>query len=244
MAVSVGGNKATPDVPIQLFAIQEATADISQKLVALMGQFKGPDDVAPSDMKITGKCGFGHLDVNTYNALMFGETITTGLTVSVPIPGIQTTIGATVTPTVPNTGTWIKDGGVFYSATGQPLKRVASSPSTGQYAVSTGTYTFNTAEPAVAAQFYFVYTEAAGQTLTVTNRLQGYGPVFELYLSMPYSQFQGLTTNQNGLHIYQARFSKTSFPLKRDAYVLSDFEFEAYPNAAGNWFDFFEADSF
>ena len=92
------------------------------------------------------------------------------------------------------------------------------------------------------AQFFFVYTLGTGQIMTVHNQLQGYGPTFEAYVAMPYLGNFGF--GSNGLHFYTCRFSKTGFPLKNNAWVESPFEFEAYPNAAGNWFDLFENDVF
>jgi hypothetical protein len=68
----------------------------------------------------------------------------------------------------------------------------------------------------------------------VTNRIQGYGPVFEMYLNQPY---QGT----NGLHLRACRASKMSAPMKRNGYLISDFEFESFPDAGGNWFDWFQA---
>jgi hypothetical protein len=57
--------------------------------------------------------------------------------------------------------------------------------------------------------------------------------VFELYLLEPY---QGT----NGVHLYSVRASKMSNPLKRDNYLISDFEFEGFANAAGQVMDFFQ----
>lgn len=242
LAIPVGGNQATPSIPIQFMTLKDVSVEVDQKIVGLMGQAKGPDDAAPSDESVKCKATWGRLDINAFNAIMFGETITTGITVSIPYPGIQAAVAASVTPAVPNSGTWAKDGGVYYTATGQPLKRVPSGPTTGQYTVSNGIYTLNSTETATTMQFYFTYTITPGQTMTRQNQLQGYGPVFEAYLSMP---FQGNFGNgNNGLHLYQCRFSKTGFPLKNNNWVESPFEFEAFPNAAGKWWDLFEDDTF
>ena len=228
-----GGNLATPTGPIQLGTIQECQVEFSQKLVSLMGQYKLPDDVAPSDQKISFKAGFGRIDVNIYNNLFWGNTITSGISVSVPIPGEQHTIASSITVT--NSTTFVEDGGVFYSANGQQLLRTTSSTlSSGQYSVSAGAYTLSSTEAAGKVQIYYVYTSTVGQTLTATNQLQGYGPTFERYLAMPY---QG----QNGLHLHVCRSSKMSAPLKRDGYLISDFEGEAYPDASGTAFDWYQA---
>ena len=225
-----GGNLATPTGPIQLGTIQECQVEFSQKLVELMGQLKLPDDVAPSDQKITFKAGFGRIDVNVYNALFWGNTITSGISVSIPVPGEQHALSTSVTVT--HSATFVEDAGVFYTATGQQLTRVTSSVSVGQYTVSSGVYTFNSGESG-NAQFYYVYTSTLGQTLTVTNQLQGYGPTFEMYLAMPYQGNQGL-------HLHVCRSSKMSAPMKRDGYLISDFEGQAYPDASGTAFDWYQ----
>jgi hypothetical protein len=230
-----GGNLATPNGPIQLGTIQECQIEFSQKLVSLMGQNKLPDDVAPSDQKITFKSGFGRIDVNIFNALFWGETITSGISVNVPIPGEQHTIATTVTVT--NSTGFVEDGGVFYTATGQQLSRqTSSSIPVGSYTVAAGTYGFSSSEAAGKVQIYYVYTSSVGQTMTALSHLQGYGPTFEMYLAMPY---QGT----NGLHLHVCRASKMSAPLKRDGYVISDLEGEAYPDTSGAAFDWYQTGS-
>ena len=68
-------------------------------------------------------------------------------------------------------------------------------------------------------------SDTTGLTLAGQNHIQGYGPTFELWLMMPYK-------GNNGLHLWAARASKMSAPMKKDGYMISDFEFQAYANAA------------
>lgn len=169
--------------------------------------------------------------------------------------------------TVTEAATFLADRGV--TDAGVPLVRVASSPATGEYAVDevTGIYTFAAADVAdtvlisyatavvtaghyavnesegvyefaaadVAAEMLFSYTysSAAGRTLAVKNHIQGFGPVFELYLSQPY---QGT----NGMKLYRVRASKMSGPMKRDGYMIPDFEFEAFAAPDESVFDWFQ----
>lgn len=321
----VRGNLATPSGPQIFGTIQDVSVEFNQKLVQLRGQLKGPDDVAPGDMDIKGKGAFGRIEVEIYNSLFFGGTISTGVKKVVgypgeahivPASGANTVLtftsvavdalyntaeyvyasytgaapvvgdvmnvtgfvtggnnvtGATIldvsgtvvavllttqanethagtgtihragTLTVNNAGTlFINDLGVKYALTGQQLQQVPSFPAVGEYSVDetpgtgAGAYTFNGGDVGAALLFFYAYTDASdGETLLVSNEVQGYGPVFELYLMMPY---QGA----NGLHLFQCRTSKMSAPLKRDNYLISDFEFESYPNAAGQWFEWFQ----
>jgi len=200
--------------------------------------------VAPSDMDVKGKGAFAQLEVETYNALYFGDTIAANIkTVPVTngVDGEPHTVTAT-SATVSHTPI-LTDLGVRYQSSGGYLQQVASAPNQGQYSVvlATGVYTFNALDNGQVCLFSYTYTVVnAGtpgnlnaRTLTVTNHVQGFGPIFELYLMMPY---QGT----NGLHLFQCRASKMSAPYKRDNYVISDFEFESYPNAAGNWFEWFQ----
>lgn len=109
----------------------------------------------------------------------------------------------------------------------------ATTPAVGTYNVSAaGVYTFNTADTA-AMLFDYVYLSAAGSTLTLNNKIQGYGPVPELWLSQPY---QG----NNGLHLFATRITKIGQPMKRNGYMISPFEFEGFADAAGRVIEFFQ----
>jgi hypothetical protein len=233
----VGGNLGTPTGPQQFGTIQDVSVEFTQKLVELYGQNKFPDDVAPSDMKVSGKGAFAKIEIELFNALYFAETIATGVEIvqdreAKTVPGTPFTV--TIDP--PGSGVYVKDLGVLYAATGKPFERVAAaSEALGKYSVNqtTGVYTFASADQDADVLISYVYSDTGGRTLTVTNRIQGYGPVFELYLLQPY---QGT----NGLHLYACRASKMSAPMKRDNYLISDFEFEGFANAAGKVFDWFQ----
>jgi len=200
-------------------------------------------------MDIKGKGAFAALEVEIYNALFFGDIITSGLT-TIPITnGVDGEHGSTpdspgpYTIQVTNHTTFKTDLGVRYTATGGYLQQVtAGSEAAGKYSVApTGTYTFAIADKKTDVLIAYTYTVAGTgapgalnqRTLTGINHIQGYGPIFELWLMQPY---QGT----NGLHLFQCRASKMSAPHKRDNYVISDFEFESYPNAAGQWFEWFQ----
>jgi hypothetical protein len=237
-----GGNLATPSGPQVFGTIQDVMVDFNQKLVPLRGQLKGPDDVAPSDMEIKGKAAFGRLEVEIYNSLFFGMTTTTGVKKIPPYPGESQTIPVTPGPytvTVSNSANFINDLGVIYQSNSKRFQQAVSATGAGIYSVvetgiGKGVYTFNVADEGVAVYIFYVYSDASdGITMNIINQLQGYGPIFELYLMMPY---QGA----NGLHLFACRSSKMSAPMKRDNYVISDFEFEAYPNPGGQWFEWFE----
>jgi hypothetical protein len=228
--VPIGGNQATNPTPQQGFTIQDVTFEITRKNVKLMGQNQLPDDVAPSDMEGKGELSVGALSIDMFNQTMFGETAS-------PTPGIDI-IQANEVQTVPASGpftvnvtnisTFIKDLGVIYATTSgagvrrQEFVRVTGSPLAGQYSVSGGTYTFNSADATASVAISYVWTQNTGETLTLTSHLQGYGPVVEMWLRQPY---QG----NNGIHIYAARLTGLNAPLKRDNYQIAKIGFEFFP---------------
>ena len=238
-AVPVAGNLATPSFPQRFGTIQDVSVDITQKLVELRGQYKFPDDVAPGDMDIKGKAGAGRIEINAYNALLFGDVITAGVKAMVDGEAhtVAGTTGATTPIVVTNAHFPIVDLGVRYKSTGIDLQVVAAGlEALGKYsvAIASGTYTFSVADLAANVLISYVYPDSInGNTLTVTNRIQGYGPIFEIWLSQPY---QG----NNGIHLYRCRSSKFNAPMKRDNYEIPDFEFTAYPDSSGDVAEFFQ----
>ena len=236
----VGGNASTPSWPQQFATIQDVHIEISQKLVELMGQNKMPDDVAPSDEKITGKAGMANIQIDLYNTLFAGETTTTGGTAVTPFPGELGTV-ATASVTVTHSATWVTDLGVQYvTPVGNIrfLQRVASAPTAGQYSVAAGVYTFNATDNAQKVYICYTYTiSATGRTLSRQNHLQGYGPVFEIFIPL---QYQGLG---NVLHMRQCRSSKIGLPFKRDGHLINDFEFTCYPDASGVAWDLYQTNA-
>jgi hypothetical protein len=118
--------------PILVGAIQDASVDFDGDLKQLFGQYQYALDNARGKVKITGKFGSGKVDSKLWNATFFGLSVTTGqtlfsLTEAAAIP-------ATPFQVVPANGaTFTQDLGVFFAATGLPLKAVASGPTTGQY---------------------------------------------------------------------------------------------------------------
>jgi hypothetical protein len=235
----VGGNAGTPNFPQRFATLQDASVEFSQKLVQLRGQNKGPDDIAPSDMDIKGKATFAAIQIDTYNTLFFGDTVAVGLDIvadreqhTVP----NTTGAFTIVAT--HGAFFDEDLGVMYADGSGYLQAVtAGGEAAGKYSVDevSGTYTFDAADAGVIVLLSYSYDSAAtGKTLTVNNHIQGYGPIFELYLLQPY---QGT----NALWLPCCRSSKMSAPMKRDNYMISDFEFEAFPNASGVWFEWYQA---
>ncbi len=231
-----GGNQATNPTPQLFGTIKDIDVEISATIKELRGNLQYPDDTAIADKKLSGKVKFGRLEIAAFNQLFFADTFTAGVTAiqpkeSHPIPA--TPFQVTIAP--PSSGTFGIDLGVFYSATGVALTKVASAPATGQYSVAGAVYTFAAADTGLTVLISYTYVIAAsGNTMTVNNQIQGYGPQFEMWLAEPY-QNAG-----NGMHLYACKAGKLSLPRKRDDYVIGEFDFEGFANAAGKVFDWFQ----
>ncbi len=159
----------------------------------------------------------------TWNAVVGGLTPDGATIVWENVGPIASTVMVT------NIGTWALDLGVIDLITGKAFEPVLVPPSAGEYEVTSGAYTFNVADIGTEVGISYVYTAVDGENLVVNNHILGYGPTFELWLSQPY---QGA----NGLRLYKCRANKMSAPMKRDNYMIPDFEFEAYDDGQGRVF--------
>src|SRR5215469_10551231 len=73
------GNIPTNATNQQLVTLQDFALDIDVTVKELRGQYQFPDDTADADRKLTWKSGFGRMDIDAYNNLVFGESaINTG----------------------------------------------------------------------------------------------------------------------------------------------------------------------
>ena len=185
-------------------------------------------------LKITGKAKVATIYSQLYNSIFFGaNTLNTSAVLLFALSEAHSVPGtAAYTVTVTNSATWVADQGVFYANTGVQLQLVSSLTAAGQYTVSAGVYTFYSGDASAALLFNYDYTASSGgYKTTYTNQLMGAGPTFSLLLANSYS------SNVLNARIYAAKSSKLSLPFKNQDYVLQDFEFTAFANAAGNVID-------
>jgi hypothetical protein len=132
--------------------------------------------------------------------------------------------------TVPHAANYVSTGNVVYGATGAPLEVTSGTPSTGQYEVAAGVYTFAAADVGESVIINYVYSgAAAGQTFTIVNTAMGTGPIVGLYLYLPYESPSFAELNR-GLYFPNVRFGNLSLATKLDDYTMEDTSFEAYSN--------------
>jgi len=234
---SLGIAIANP-TPVMIGTLQEGSVEISFEQKFLYGSdSKFPKAVAQGKGSIKGKAKMGEIKASIFANILFGQSVSSGLqAVKYDTVGAVIPVGLTVTPTVPDSGTFMADLGVIFKATAQPLKKVASSPATGEYSVNetTGVYTFATADEdkIVFINFKYEATVANSKKSTVVAEPMGYTPTFELDLYMPYKGKSLI------LHLYSCVCPKLSLSSKLDDFTLPEFDFEGFADEAGNVMDY------
>lgn len=230
-ADATGAAIANP-TPVLLGAMQDVSLDISVDIKTLYGAQRYPLAVGQGKGKIELKAKYADISGGVLGSLFFGQSATAGIKgvvtdSSAAVPGTPYQI--TVAP--PNSGTFVADLGVYNASTGAQLTRVASAPATGQYSVSgAGVYTFAAADTTKTMLISYEYsaTSTTGQIFNITNQVMGYSPSFSVLLSNAYDG-KNLVVKLN-----KAVSGKLALPLKNEDFTVSDFDAQAFADAAGN----------
>jgi hypothetical protein len=234
---SSGNTIATP-TPVRIGIVQEIAIDLTWTNKPLFGTYQYPVAVGRGTAKSTGTIKWAQINSASWNALVIGQpaSVTTGTqtqdyrdVIGAAIPGTPYQI----TPTPPSSGTWIADLGVCDS-NGIQYVKVASSPATGQYSVAAGVYTFAAADTTktVYIDYTYTYTNTNAHTLTATNPLLGYVPIFQLDVDIPYASKNAKFT------LYQCVGDKLAIATKLEDWMITETTFGFFANAAGNPFKY------
>ena len=228
-------NDVTNATPINIGYANEFTLDFNANMKDLYGQNQYPLDVARGTVKPTAKAKAAVLSGIAMNNIFFGETFSTGGI----IWNLSEAHAVPTTPyqvTVTNSATFDQDLGVVYGTgatnPGQPLIKVASGPTVGQYSVNTGTgvYTFAAADTTVNMNITYTSTVATGQNFTINNKLLGYNPTFQLdyYTSRTFSG----TTKPFVVRLFSCVSGSISLPFKLEDFTMPEFDIELLANSA------------
>jgi hypothetical protein len=225
---SAGAAVANPS-PLLFGTMQECEVEFKRDLKALHGQNQFPVKIAGGKSSINGKAKFATIFGGMLEFIMFGQAGSAGIQSAV-YDTVGAIIATTVTPTVPSSGTWLKDLGVVDAATGRPMLRVASAPAAGQYSVSAGAYTFAVADAGKTAYISYAYTATSttARKGTIVNQPMGQVPTFALDL---YSPFDGKSIVYS---FPKAIAEGIKFGFKNDDYTVPDLGFQCFADTAGN----------
>ncbi len=216
--------------PINFGLAQEVSLNVQATTKALYGQNNFPVAIGAGTRKMTGKAKLARISGQALGSLFFGATPATGSTLTQF--GETTTVPASspYTYSTTNHATFTGDQGVVYAATGLPLKQVASGPTTGQYSVAAGVYTFAAGDAGAAVLISYNYASAsAGESFTVSTQLLGPTINFSanLFATDP------TTNKQFSLLLYNCVAEKLSFGTKLEDFVMPELDFVCFANAAG-----------
>ena len=215
--------------PTKFGALQDVQLDFSGDLKELYGQGQFALALARGKAKIEGKAKFAQINGAIFNNLFFGQTLTSGQSLVAQSEAAVVPTSAPYQATAQNGAAFGLDLGVFYALTGAPLTKVASGPAQGQYAVAaSGLYSFAAADEGAAVLLNYEYTATTGTRIALGNPLMGLTPTFQAIFSEQYAGKQ-LTLQLNACVA-----SKLSFPTKQDDWSISELDFQAQADAAGN----------
>ena len=226
------GNAITNASPIRIAGLQEMSIDFQGDLKEYYGQSRYALYVAQGKVKTTGKMKGAFIDAVSLNTLFFGLGTTSGTMKAVNVDNTGTVVPSTpftITPTVPNGGTFVEDLGVR-NASGQIMTKVASAPTTGQYSVAAGVYTFAAADVGVKmfTSFSYTYTDVGAKRISLQNLAMGATPILKLHYM---TQYQG----KRALVVLESVISQKLglFSAKNDDFSVPELEFTAQADASG-----------
>jgi hypothetical protein len=231
--VDYQGNAIANPQPIMIAAQQDISFDFSWDEKMAYGQNQFPIEAARGKGKITGKISNVRILGQLWNSLVFGQTQTNGIYANyfdqtgstIPSPSGPYTI--VVTP--PSSGTWNYGLGVRDS-NDLPMTLVASGPTTGQYSVSAGTYTFAAADAGkkVFIDYNYTATSTTAHKGTIINSQMGYAPYFQL--DWTESHYGNLVT----FTCPRVLLSKFNLNTKLDDYTYPEYDFTVFADPSGN----------
>ncbi len=212
--------------PINIGKAQSFSLDFKGTIKQLYGQEQYPLDAARGTIKPTGKMTAALISGTAWTSTFFSDTMATGgiqwnLNEAHPIPAISP-----YTVTVTNSTTFDLDLGVVYAATNLPLIKVASGPTLGQYSEAAGVYTFASADEGAATLITYTSTVTTGQHLTISNHLLGTSPTFQL------DYYSSRNNKPLILRLFQCQSDSLSIGAKLEDFMMPEFGFELFANAA------------
>jgi hypothetical protein len=233
------GTTITVPTPLRVGVIQELSIDLTWTSKQLFGTNQYPLAVGRGTAKSTGTIKWAQINSELWNALVIG-TPASGVTSGTQTIDYRDVTGTAIpgtpyqiTPTPPSSGTWLADLGVV-DANGIQLTKVAASPSTGQYSVAAGVYTFAAADTTHVVYIDYTYTASItnSKTVVATNPLLGYVPVFQLDVLVPYNNKNTKFT------LYQCVGDKLAFATKLEDFIITETTFGFFANPSGNPFKY------
>src|ERR1039458_4348244 len=182
---NIAGTSVANPTPLKFGILQDVSADFDFTNKELYGTYQFPVAIGRGKAKVSFKAKFARLNLNLFNNVLFGQSAS-GQTVGAPQTTIQEdeadTIPANTAYTINTTysANFVRDLGVYYSATGLPLA-AGSAVAAGVYTVANGVYTFSNTDANAAVLISYEYTAntGIGLSMTIANQLLGQTPTLD-----------------------------------------------------------------
>jgi len=227
-AVDSGSNPT----PSQFGILQDNSVDFSFSMKELAGQYAFPVAVGRGTGKIQCKAKSARLQGRGLNALFFNNSKAAGQTSVAEDEVMNVPATTAYTVTVSNGATFVDDLGVYYSATGIPLTRVApASEALGKYSVNTttGVYTFAVADASAVLKGKYSYTvPTTGEKISIANALIGTAPTFKSVFTQVFNSLR------QTLVLNCCTASKLSMGSKLEDFMQPEMDYSAYADAGNN----------
>jgi hypothetical protein len=108
------------------------------------------------------------------------------------------------------------------------MKKVLGTPTTGQYSVTAGVYTFASADVGKQVIIDYTYTSTGGNTITLPNPVMGVSYPFGLWIKTSLQGQDAIIKLPNVVS------GKMSIPLKLGEWSMNDFDFNVFADGGGN----------
>lgn len=206
--------------------IRSLSVDFGVEVAELRGENFYVEEVARKTVAVSGKVAFAKLTPELILSAVPGTAKTTGSyhlaseTSAVPATPFQIT--------VTNSAKYASTLEVKDNTAGYRMLEVASAPAAGEYSVSAGVYTFNTADSTHSVTITYDYTETTGVTVTGTNAMAEAPSTY--YSLRAYNTTKGKTF---GIHLPRVVIPGLSLPLSQQDFAAFEFSFTAMPDASG-----------
>lgn len=211
--------------PLKFGALQDVSVDFNGEIKTLFGQYQFPLSSARGKTTVEWKAASGNIDAAAFNSIFFGQDLEANDEIVQVFAEAKTIPAATAyTITVDKATDFMMDLGVTSADGAVAFVQVASNPGENEYSVtSAGVYTFSSENASDAILIDYLYeSPTTGGSLTVTNKLMGATPRFQMVLSQV---FEGKTFT---LILFSATSEKLSLPLKQDDYLIADLSGQAF----------------
>lgn len=207
--------------PIPIAILKDATVSDKVTKKYLRGQFKYPVDAGEGPVETSLKIKGADFRAATLAMVLAGTTTATGSVM--PVTGEGAVIPATpFQVTVVNSANFVEDGGVLDLTAGKWLTRVAAAPTTGQYSVAAGLYTFAAADTAHNVSIVYSFTSTGGTTVTYANQVMGPSTGFKVRV---YNQFpMGGVLRPIGRDYFNVHFESHQIGYKAEDWAELDLE--------------------